>query len=82
MNTKTLSIKEVAQRLKLPVPHVRKLVKTGELTATNTSSRSLIFSQSEIETFAEKLKEKKLASLKMIAQASEEVGLYDISDDN
>lgn len=78
MSTETLKLREVANRLNLSISHVRQLVKTGELTAVSRTKRGLEFSVSNIEIYASKLRAMRMDSLRKIAKASEEAGLYEL----
>lgn len=80
MENKTLTSRQVAEKLNLSRVHVRKLVKTEELVATRQANNRLVFLMADVEAFSVKLRERRLASLKLIARASEEAGLYDIDD--
>jgi excisionase family DNA binding protein len=72
-----LTVKQVAERFNLRASHVRKFVAKGELMATKDGRGRLTFSSSNVEVFAEKLREKRIESLRKIAQACEELGFYD-----
>ena len=78
MSTETLKLREVANRLNLSISHVRQLVKTGELTAVSRTKGGLEFSVSNIEIYASKLRAMRMDSLRKIAKASEEAGLYEL----
>lgn len=81
MENKTLTSKQVAEKLNLSVAHVRKLVKDKELLATRQANKRLVFLIADVEAYGMKLRERKLANLKLIALASEEAGLYDMDAD-
>lgn len=81
MENKTLTTKQVAQKLNLSIAHVRKLVKNEELVATRQANNRLVFLVTDVEAFGIKWRERRLANLKLIALATEEAGLYDIDDD-
>lgn len=80
MENKTLTSKQVAEKLNLSQAHVRKLVETEELVATRQVNNRLVFLMADVEAYSVKLRERKLANLKLIARASEEAGLYDLED--
>lgn len=80
MENKTLTSKQVAEKLNLSQAHVRKLVETEELVATRQANNRLVFLMADVEAYSVKLRERKLANLKLIARASEEAGLYDLED--
>lgn len=80
MENKTLTSRQVAEKLNLSQVHVRKLVKTEELVATRQANNRLVFLMADVETFSVKLRERRLANLELIARASEEAGLYDLED--
>lgn len=72
-----LTVKQVAQRFNLRASDVRKFVSKGELSANKDGRGRLTFLGSDVEVFAEKLLEKRIESLRKIAQACEELGMYD-----
>lgn len=80
MENKMLTSRQVAEKLNLSQFHVRKLVKTEELVATRQANNRLVFLMADVEAFSVKLRERRLANLKLIARASEEAGLYDLED--
>ena len=77
MQTKTYTVREIALKLKLLEMHVRQLVSTGQLKPCNPTQKPITFSHAEVERYSKQLLAKKLESLKIIAQACEEAGLYD-----
>lgn len=77
MQTKIYTVREVANKLNLHEKHVRQLVSTGQLKPCNPTHKPITFSHSEVERYSKQLQAKRLESLKIIARASEELGLYD-----
>lgn len=77
---KTLSLNEVATSLNLSESHVRRLVFSQELRPLSWTKKSAVFRYEDVARYAKRLKKKRLASLKLIARASEEIGLYDEQD--
>lgn len=77
MQTKIYTVREVANKLNLHEKHVRQLVSTGQLKPCNPIQKPITFSYSEVERYSKQLMAERLESLKRIARACEELGLYD-----
>jgi len=77
---KVLSLKDVAVRLNLNECHVRRLALTQELRPLSRTKKSLIFRYEDVARYAARLKKKRLANLKKIARAFEELGVYEEQD--
>lgn len=78
MESGSLTVDQVAERLNLNRAVVRDLVSRGVVASVLAENGDLAFLPSEIERYAAILKEQRLERLKLIAQASEEAGLYDL----
>lgn len=76
MQTKIYTVWEVANELNLHEKHIRQLVSTGQLKPCNPTQKPMTFSHAEIERYSTQLRTERLAALRVIAQASEEMGLY------
>ena len=67
-------------KLNLSESHVRQLAISRELRPLSWAKKSAVFRYEDVARYAKRLKNKRLASLKLIARASEEIGLYDEQD--
>lgn len=77
---KVLSLKDVAVRLNLNEGHVRHLALTQELRPLSWSKKSPVFRYEDVARYAKRLKKRRLANLKKIARAFEELGVYEEQD--
>lgn len=77
---KVLSLKDVAMKLNLSENHVRRLVLSKELKPLSSTKISVVFLYEDVARYAKRLKKKRLANLKKIALACEEIGMYEQQD--
>lgn len=78
--SKILSLKDVAVKLNLSENHVRRLVLSKELKSLSRAKKSPVFRYEDVARYAARLKKKRLATLKEIARACEELGMYEEQD--
>lgn len=77
MDTEKYTIQDVCNNLNLSKSHVQRLIREGQLKPSNPGKKPVNFSPGEVERLRQGILAKRLASLKKIAEACEEVGLYD-----
>lgn len=75
-----LSLKDVAVKLNLSENHVLRLVLSKELKPLASTKKSAVFLFEDVARYAKRLKKKRLANLKKIARACEEIGMYEQQD--
>lgn len=78
MNGGSLTVDQVTKRFNLNRALVQDLVSRGVVASVPAENGDLTFLPSEVERYAAVLKEQRIERLKLIAQASEEAGLYDL----
>lgn len=77
---RVLSLKDVAVKLNLSENHVQRLVLSKKLKPLASTKKSPVFRIEDVARYANRLKKKRLANLKKIARAFEELGIYEEQD--
>ncbi len=77
MDAEKYTIQDICKKLNLSKSHVLQMVHEGQLKPSNPGKGPMSFSHGEVERLRQEILAKRLASLKKIAEACEEVGLYD-----
>lgn len=77
MDAEKYTIQDICNKLNLSKSHVQRLIREGQLKPSNPGQKPASFSHGEVERLMQEIFVKRLVSLKKIAEACEEVGLYD-----
>ena len=77
MGTENYTIQDICDKLNLSLSYVQLMVSEGQLKPASLGKEPMSFSHKEFERFSLELRAKRLAALKEIVRASEEIGLYD-----
>lgn len=77
MSSENYTIKDICGKLNLSKSHVQRLIREGQLKPQNPGQKPVSFSHDEVARLRQEILAKRLVSLKKIAEACEEIGLYD-----
>lgn len=77
MGIENYTIQDICNKLNLSKSHVQRLIREGQLKPSNPGQRPVRFSHEEFKRVSDEVRVQRLDSLKKMAEASEEIGLYD-----
>lgn len=77
MDTEKYTVQVICDKLGLLKRNVQQMVREGQLKPLNPGKKPMYFSREEFERVKQEVRAKRLASLKQIARACEELGMYD-----
>lgn len=77
MSTEKYTIRDICLRFNLSNKHVKQLIREARLQSSNPAQKPMSFSHDEVVRLRQEILAKRLVSMKIIAEASEEIGLYD-----